>query len=58
MQAVVFKGKLQVAIEQRPLPKIQDPKDIIIKVKYAALCGRFATVSRSSLMVHMLSRRK
>ncbi|EXJ95883.1 hypothetical protein A1O1_01008 [Capronia coronata CBS 617.96] len=39
MQAVIFKGKLQVAIEQRPVPKIQDPKDIIVKVRYAALCG-------------------
>jgi len=42
MQAVVFKGKLQVAVEQRPVPKIQDPQDIIVKVRYTALCGRFA----------------
>ncbi|KAI1611265.1 S-glutathione dehydrogenase [Exophiala viscosa] len=39
MQAVVFKGKLQVAVEQRPVPKIQDPQDIIVKVRYTALCG-------------------
>jgi threonine dehydrogenase-like Zn-dependent dehydrogenase len=40
MKAVVFKGKLQIAIEDRPIPKIQEPTDIIIKVKYTALCGR------------------
>jgi len=40
MQAVVFKGKLEIAVERRPIPKIQDPKDIIIKVRYTALCGR------------------
>jgi hypothetical protein len=40
MQAVVFKGKLQVALETRPRPQIQDPKDAIVKVRYSALCGR------------------
>lgn len=40
MQAVVFKGPLQVALEQRPRPQIQDPTDAILKVRYTALCGR------------------
>jgi hypothetical protein len=40
MKAVVFKGTLDVKIEDRPIPKIVDPTDIIIKVKYSALCGR------------------
>ncbi|KAF3387687.1 hypothetical protein F1880_001689 [Penicillium rolfsii] len=39
MQAVVFKGPLQVALEQRPRPRIQDPTDAILKVRYTALCG-------------------
>ena len=39
MRAVVFKGTEQVAIEDRPVPKIKDPTDIIIKVHYTALCG-------------------
>ncbi|EXJ73151.1 uncharacterized protein A1O5_04301 [Cladophialophora psammophila CBS 110553] len=39
MKAVVFKGKLQIVVEDRPIPKIQDPKDIIVKVRYTALCG-------------------
>jgi len=40
MQAVVFKGPLQVAIEQRPRPYIRDPTDVVLKVRYTALCGR------------------
>ncbi|KAG9235355.1 chaperonin 10-like protein [Amylocarpus encephaloides] len=39
MKAVVFKGKLDVRIEDRPVPKIIDPTDIIVKVRYSALCG-------------------
>ncbi|RMJ23460.1 alcohol dehydrogenase [Aspergillus sp. HF37] len=39
MQAVVFKGKLQVALETRPRPQIQDPRDAVVKVRYSALCG-------------------
>lgn len=39
MRAVVFKGKEKVEIEERPVPKIKDPTDIIIKVRYTALCG-------------------
>ncbi|RVX69924.1 hypothetical protein B0A52_05759 [Exophiala mesophila] len=39
MQAVVFKDKLKVEIEQRPIPQIQDPTDVIVKVRYTALCG-------------------
>lgn len=40
MKAVVFHGKLDVRIEDRPIPKIQDPTDMIVKVRYSALCGR------------------
>lgn len=39
MRAVVFKGVRDVAVEERPIPTIQDPKDIVIKVRYTALCG-------------------
>ncbi|KGO38945.1 Alcohol dehydrogenase superfamily, zinc-type [Penicillium expansum] len=39
MQAVVFKGPSKVAIEQKPIPQIQDPTDVILKVRYTALCG-------------------
>lgn len=40
MQAVIFDGPLKVSIQQRPVPKIQDPEDVIVKVRYTALCGR------------------
>ncbi|KAJ5160951.1 uncharacterized protein N7482_007955 [Penicillium canariense] len=39
MQAVVFKGPLQVALERRPRPQVRDPTDAILKVRYTALCG-------------------
>lgn len=39
MRAVVFKGIKKVEVEERPIPKIQDPHDIIVKVRYTALCG-------------------
>ncbi|CAH0003313.1 unnamed protein product [Clonostachys byssicola] len=31
MDAVVFRGKLQVAVERRPIPRIQDGGDVIVK---------------------------
>jgi len=54
MKAVVFKGPLKVEIEERPIPKIQDPKDVILKVEYSALCGRYVTWFTET-KVHMLS---
>lgn len=40
MKAVVFKAPYEVAMEDRPIPKITEPTDIIVKVIYSALCGR------------------
>jgi Threonine dehydrogenase and related Zn-dependent dehydrogenases len=40
MRAVVFKGPFKVEVEEQPIPKIQDPEDIVVKVTYTALCGR------------------
>ena len=42
MRAVVFHGPYKVSVEDRPIPKIQEPGDIIVKVAYTALCGRYA----------------
>ncbi|EXL45955.1 hypothetical protein FOCG_11948 [Fusarium oxysporum f. sp. radicis-lycopersici 26381] len=39
MRAVVFKSPGRVVVEDRPMPRIQDPRDAIIKVKAAGLCG-------------------
>jgi hypothetical protein len=40
MRAVVFNGLYKVAVEERPIPQIQQPEDIIVKATYTALCGR------------------
>ncbi|GAW22337.1 hypothetical protein ANO14919_118740 [Xylariales sp. No.14919] len=39
MNAVVFDGPYQVSLQQRPVPKIQNDGDIIVKVLAAGLCG-------------------
>jgi hypothetical protein len=41
MQAVVFKGPREVAVEQRPIPKILEATDAVVKVSLTALCGRY-----------------
>lgn len=41
MRAVVFNGKYDVSVEDRPLPQIEDPRDLIVKVQYAGLCGTY-----------------
>ncbi|RYP60235.1 hypothetical protein DL769_008196 [Monosporascus sp. CRB-8-3] len=38
MKAVVFDGPRKVSLQQRPVPKIQQDGDIIVKVQTAALC--------------------
>ncbi|KAK1139708.1 hypothetical protein N8T08_000515 [Aspergillus melleus] len=38
MQAVVFKGPLEVALESRPVPQIEST-DALVAVRYTALCG-------------------
>ncbi|TGZ79172.1 alcohol dehydrogenase [Ascodesmis nigricans] len=39
MKAVVFKGPRKIAVEDRPIPQIQAPTDVIVKVQLTALCG-------------------
>lgn len=39
MKAVVFDGPHKISVQDRPVPKIQDETDIIVKVTYTALCG-------------------
>lgn len=39
MQAVVYKGKNKVAVENVPDPKIEAPGDAIIRITTAAICG-------------------
>ena len=44
MRSVVFKGPGKVVIEDRPIPKLQDTQDIIVKVEKTALCGRYKLI--------------
>lgn len=37
MKAVVFKGPGKVVVEDRPIPKIKEPGDIIVKVEKVIL---------------------
>ncbi|KAL6713387.1 hypothetical protein ACLMJK_008852 [Lecanora helva] len=39
MKAVIFHKPYEVGIEERQIPKIKEPTDIIVKVIYTALCG-------------------
>ncbi|RYP21505.1 hypothetical protein DL767_009239 [Monosporascus sp. MG133] len=39
MKAVIFDGPRKVSLQQRPVPKIQQDGDIIVRVQTAALCG-------------------
>ncbi|KAF2125698.1 GroES-like protein [Dothidotthia symphoricarpi CBS 119687] len=39
MKSVVFKAPGKVVIESRPIPKIKEPTDVIVKVDKTALCG-------------------
>ncbi|HEX9972623.1 MAG TPA: alcohol dehydrogenase family protein [bacterium] len=39
MQALTFRGKETIKYESVPDPKIQHPKDVIIKVLLSAICG-------------------
>ena len=39
MKAVVYKGKGKIALEDRPVPKIQDDRDAIIKVTLTTICS-------------------
>jgi threonine dehydrogenase-like Zn-dependent dehydrogenase len=39
MKAVVFRGRKKVSVEDVPMPKIQAPTDVILKVTSTAICG-------------------
>ncbi|RYC64063.1 hypothetical protein CHU98_g2164 [Xylaria longipes] len=43
MNAVVFDGPYKVSLQRRPVPKIRDDDDIIVKVLAAGLCGSYVS---------------
>ena len=48
MKAVVFHGPFDIAVEDRPVPRILDPTDVVVKVLYTAVCGSDLHVYRVS----------
>lgn len=50
MKAVVFQGPRHIALEDRPIPQIEEPTDAIIKVLLTALCGRCVLLVRGSFV--------
>ena len=39
MKAVVYKGAFEVAVEEVPDPKIQDPTDVVVRITSTCICG-------------------
>ena len=39
MKATIFKGKGNIAVEERPKPDISEPTDAIVRVVLACVCG-------------------
>lgn len=39
MKAVVYKGKGEVALEERPMPVLQEATDVVVKVTLASICS-------------------
>ena len=39
MKAAIFKGKGNIAVEERPKPTINEPTDAIVRVVLACVCG-------------------
>lgn len=39
MKALVFNGKQQIALEERPIPEVQAPTDAIVRVIKTTICG-------------------
>ncbi|KAK0642556.1 putative zinc-binding alcohol dehydrogenase, partial [Lasiodiplodia hormozganensis] len=39
MKAVVLKKERQVVLERRPIPVIEGPGEVLVKVEYSGLCG-------------------
>ena len=39
MKAIVYKGNGQIAMEERPVPVLQDPGDAVIQVTLTTICS-------------------
>jgi threonine dehydrogenase-like Zn-dependent dehydrogenase len=48
MKAVVFDGVGKVSVQERPIPSVREPRDIVVKVSATALCGSDLHVYRGN----------
>jgi S-(hydroxymethyl)glutathione dehydrogenase / alcohol dehydrogenase len=39
MKALVYHGPIDVRVDDKPKPKIQNPEDIVLKITKSAICG-------------------
>ncbi|KAF2183274.1 GroES-like protein [Zopfia rhizophila CBS 207.26] len=40
MKAIVWEGKpFQMAVKYQPMPKVEDPNDVVVRITTAAICG-------------------
>ena len=49
MKAVVYQGKGRLLFEDRPMPRIQDPKDAIIRVTLTTICSSDIHIKRGAV---------
>ena len=49
MQAVVYKGNGEVILTERPVPKLIDPKDALIKVTLSTICSSDIHIKHGSV---------
>jgi (R,R)-butanediol dehydrogenase / meso-butanediol dehydrogenase / diacetyl reductase len=43
MKAAVYRGPHDISIEDRPVPSLEGPDDVIVRVRRAAICGTDAS---------------
>jgi threonine dehydrogenase-like Zn-dependent dehydrogenase len=55
MKAVNYQGAFKVKVEDVPMPKIEHPDDIIVKVTTAAICGSDLHMVRTAFCRKTLS---
>ncbi|KAI5958511.1 uncharacterized protein KGF55_005771 [Candida pseudojiufengensis] len=49
MKAVVFRGPYNIEVEDKPIPQITEPNQVIVKVLYSGLCGSDMHVYRGNV---------
>lgn len=49
MNVVLYKGRKQVKVEQRPIPKITDQKDVLVQITSTTICGSDLHIYHSAI---------